>query len=180
MQLLKFNSRSYYWRKKIFHVFINTKELLKDDRRRKAEIDRVVEEVLLNSKDYDVCGIIGDGIMSENRLNLKEFASHLRCTVDEVSTRINDAFAEITYQILKRNNYFKGLYTSGGDITVAVSRKFKTVGIRLLDEVVPLAAYGEFISGEFDGLKVITKGGMAGDKSAINVCVRYLKEKLYM
>ena len=49
-----------------------------------------------------------------------------------------------------------------------------TAGIRLLDEVVPLAAYGEFIAGEFDGLKIITKGGMTDDRYAMNTCMHYL------
>ena len=65
--------------------------------------------------------------------------------------------AEITYQILVKNSDFKGLYSSGGDITVAISKRFQTYGIRLLDEVVPLASYGEFIGGEFSGLNVVTK-----------------------
>jgi uncharacterized protein YgbK (DUF1537 family) len=93
---------------------------------------------------------------------------------------INHSLAEMTYQILKQNAAFQGIYTSGGDITVAVSKKFKTVGIRLLDEVVPLAAYGELIAGEFDGLKIVTKGGMVGDRNAMKDCIRYLKERLYL
>jgi len=40
--------------------------------------------------------------------------------------------------------------------------------------VLPLAAYGELCGGEFDGLKVITKGGMAGDKYALKDCIAYL------
>lgn len=70
------------------------------------------------------------------------------------------------------------MYTSGGDITIAVSKIFNTAGICLLDEVVPLASYGEFMTGEFDGLKIISKGGMVGDKNAMKVCIQYLKDKL--
>lgn len=156
------------------------KSSLKNDDRRSKEIDRVVSEITNNCGNYDVCTVIGDGIMPENRIDFTPYANRYHCSQDEVSERINSSFAEITYKILKSNNAFQGIYTSGGDITVAVSRKFKTAGIRLLDEVIPLAAYGEFISGEFDGLKIITKGGMAGDKNALNVCIHYLKEKLYI
>jgi uncharacterized protein YgbK (DUF1537 family) len=93
---------------------------------------------------------------------------------------INSGLAEITYQILSKNRSFQGIYTSGGDVTISVSKRLGTSGIKLLDEVVPLAAYGEFIAGEFDGLKIVTKGGMAGDRFAMNTCMRYLKEKLYI
>ena len=44
----------------------------------------------------------------------------------------------------------------------------------------PLAAYGQINGGEFDGLDFITKGGSQGDKTALNTCVNYLKEKLFI
>lgn len=165
---------------RVFNVFVTTKELLENDDRRNAETDRVVGEILSHCEDYEICTVIGDGIMPENRIDFTPYANRYQCSKDEVSERINNALAEITYRILKDNAAFRGIYTSGGDITVAVSRKFRTAGIRLLDEVIPLAAYGEFISGEFDGLKIITKGGMAGDRNAMNACMHYLKEKLYI
>lgn len=163
---------------KVLMTYIKTQELLESNERREQEIERVVNEILNNCGGFEVCTAVGDGIFPENRLEFSEYAALLKCTPDEVSNRINDSLAEITCLILNKNQDFKGLYTSGGDITAAVGRKFDTAGIRLLDEVAPLAAYGELIAGEFDGLKVITKGGMAGDKNAMNLCIRYLKEKL--
>jgi uncharacterized protein YgbK (DUF1537 family) len=165
---------------KVFNVFVNTKLLLEEEEIRKNEIDRVVKEISKQCGDYEICTVIGDGIMPENRIDFTPYANRYQCTSDEVSNRINSSLAEITYQILSKNNAFQGIYTSGGDVTVAVSKRFSTSGIKLLDEVVPLAAYGEFIGGEYDGLKIITKGGMAGDQYAMNTCMRYLKEKLYM
>ena len=165
---------------KVFNVFVNTRKLLEDVGDRSKEIDRVVKEILEQCDEYEICTVIGDGIMPENRIDFTPYAKRYQCTSDEVSNRINSALAEITYQILTRNKAFQGIYTSGGDVTVAVSKRFSTSGIKLLDEVVPLAAYGEFIAGEFDGLKIITKGGMAGDQNAMITCMRYLKEKLYI
>jgi uncharacterized protein YgbK (DUF1537 family) len=165
---------------KVWNVFVDTKELLESDERRIEEIERVVNEIIDHCEPYEICTVIGNGIMPENRIDFIPYAAKYQCTRDEVSNLINDSLAEITYQILNKNSTFQGIYTSGGDITVAVSKKFKTAGIRLLDEVVPLAAYGEFIAGEFDGLKIITKGGMAGDRNAMNTCMHYLKERLYI
>lgn len=165
---------------KFYNVFVNTRELVESTDRRSKEINRVVDEIIDNCSDYEVCTVIGDGIMPENRLDLHSYAKRFNVTTEDISNIINNSLAEITYQILTKNYNFKGLYTSGGDITVAISRRFQTYGIRLLDEVVPLASYGEFIGGDFNGLNVVTKGGMAGDKYALNQCIHYLKEKLYM
>ena len=65
-------------------------------------------------------------------------------------------------------------------MTVAVCQRFKTAGLCLLDEVLPLAAYGQFLKGEFEGVHIITKGGSQGGRNAINQCITYLKEKLYI
>jgi uncharacterized protein YgbK (DUF1537 family) len=91
---------------------------------------------------------------------------------------INTAVAEITYRVISSGKGFRGMYTCGGDITVAVCDRLKNIGLKLLGEVLPLASYGEIIGGEFPGLKIVTKGGMVGEADAIVACVRYLKEKL--
>lgn len=165
---------------RVFNVFVQTREFLEGEDRQRHEIERVVKEIIDHCEAFEICSVIGDGIMPQNRIDFTSYANRYKCSTDEVSNLINSSMAEITYRILKQEPAFQGIYTSGGDITVAVSKKFDTAGIKLLDEVVPLAAYGEFIAGEFGGLKIITKGGMAGDKSALITCMRYLKERLYI
>ena len=49
-------------------------------------------------------------------------------------------------------------------------------GIYLKDEVLPLAAYGQFLSGEFKDVHIVTKGGSQGDETAIVRCLSFLKE----
>lgn len=165
---------------KTFNIFVKTKELVESEERCEAEIDRIVKAVLENSPRYKVSTVTGDGLMPENRIDFGYYTARDHSTVDEVSDKINAAFAEITYRICKKDANFKGLYTSGGDITVAVCRKFDTAGLELLDEVLPLAAYGKILKGDFDGLNIITKGGMVGQSNAINRCITYLKEKLFI
>lgn len=164
----------------ILNVYVKTRLLLEDESIRSQEISRVIKEVLDNCENYEICTVVGDGIMHENRIDFTQYTERYNCTTDEVSNMINSGLAEIAYRIIDQNRSFQGLYTSGGDVTVAVSKRFGTSGIKLLDEVVPLAAYGEFIAGEFDGLKLVTKGGMAGDRFAMNTCMRFLKEKLFI
>ena len=165
---------------KTFNVFVKTKELVEDEIRQNNEIERVVREVLENSSNFSISTVTGDGIFPENRIDFVTYAERDGCTLDEISDRINQAFAKITYKICKSDDTFKGLYTSGGDITVAVCRAFDTAGLNLSDEVLPLAAYGRILKGEFDGLHIITKGGMVGQSNAITKCITYLREKLFI
>lgn len=162
------------------NVFVETKLLLDSDQTREEEIKRVVSEILTKSNRNSVSTVTGNGIYPENRINLEQYATERNCTIDDITEIINSGFAEITYRIFKAEKTFQGLYTSGGDITVAVCSKFQTVGLDLVDEVLPLAAYGQCVKGEFGGVHMITKGGSQGERDAINQCVTYLKEKLHM
>lgn len=162
------------------NVFVNTAELLEGETRREAEITRVTEEILAEADKNVVSTVTGDGIYPENRIDFGPYMERYSCSLDDVTGIINRAFADITYRIFKKEPAFKALYTSGGDVTVAVCEKFQTAGLSLMDEVLPLAAYGQFLKGEFEGVHIITKGGSQGGRDAINQCITYLKEKLYI
>ncbi|MDO5145658.1 MAG: four-carbon acid sugar kinase family protein [Eubacteriales bacterium] len=162
------------------NVFVKTRELLEGEERREKEISRVTKEILAECGKNVVSTVTGDGIYPENRIDFAPYMERYRCAMDDVTDKINTAFAEITYRIFKAEPEFKGLYTSGGDVTVSVCRRFQTAGLSLMDEVLPLAAYGQFLKGEFEGVHIITKGGSQGERDAINRCITYLKEKLYI
>lgn len=162
------------------NVFVSTKTLLESEESREAEIARVADEILAECDRNIVSTVTGDGIYPENRIDFKPYMEKFQCTMDDVTGIINSAFAEITYRILKAEPTFKGLYTSGGDVTVSVCERFETAGLSLMDEVLPLAAYGQFLAGEFAGIHIITKGGSQGNSNAINQCITYLKEKLFI
>ncbi len=162
------------------NVFVKSRELLEGEERRRAEIDRVVAEILNECDRNVVSTVTGDGIYAENRIDFKPYMERYQCSLDDITGMINSGFAEITYKIFKAEPGFQGLYTSGGDVTVAVCQKINTAGLDLLDEVLPLAAYGQFLKGEFEGVHIITKGGSQGGRDAINRCITYLKEKLYI
>jgi uncharacterized protein YgbK (DUF1537 family) len=162
------------------NVFVETKKLLESEAQRQDEIVRVTEEILKDCDRNVISTVTGDGIYPENRIDFAPYTKRYQCSIDEVTEKINSAFAEITYRIFKAEPSFRGLYTSGGDVTVAVCEKFQTAGLSLQDEVLPLAAYGQFLKGEFEGVHIITKGGSQGNSDAINRCITYLKEKLYL
>lgn len=165
-------------RKKVLKIYVKTKEFVENQTRRENEIKRIIKYVLNNCDKHRICTVIGDGIMPKNWLDLDELGEQFNITSQEVSRLINDSIAEIIYGILSKEANFKGLYSSGGDITVAINKRFGTSGILLKDEVLPLAAYGQLFGGDMKGLKVITKGGMAGEEDSIIDCINYLEGQL--
>lgn len=56
-----------------------------------------------------------------------------------------------------------------------MSDELGATGIEILEEVVPLAAYGKMIGGVKPGLHIISKGGMVGDKDTMKDCIEKLK-----
>lgn len=160
----------------IANVFAKTRKLLENDEAREQEIARVSGEILELSKSNTVLTITGDGIYPEKRIDFKAYSGH----IDILTGRINEALAEMALRVLRGESSFRGLYVSGGDVTQAVCDKFNASGLDLRDEVLPLAAYGLFSGGEFDGLHVVTKGGSQGNPDAINLCVNYLKSRLHI
>ncbi len=155
-------------------VMVHTQELLASEERSAWEIERVTEAIL--AEQGRLFTVTGDGILPENRIDLPSCARQRGCSVEALSARINQAFAQIAWNIFQGDSSFSGLYTSGGDITAAVCRKFGAAGIELLDEVLPLAACGRLIAGPLEGIAIVTKGGSQGGIDAIRQCALYLKE----
>lgn len=164
----------------IHNVFVKTERFLQGEESRKAEIQRVVSAVLDGCEDSEIGSVVGDGIYPENRIDFSRYTQQTGMDSDELCKVINQSLAEITQTVIDTKPEFKGIYSSGGDVTVAICQQFKASGIRLLGEVLPLAAYGSILGGTYDGVKVVTKGGMVGENCAMRDCVTYLKEKLYM
>ena len=158
-------------------VEADAKKLIYDNSK-KEEIQRIVNKLINDMAEYEVIGVITT--KNENEiLNLSLIAKDLNITEDEVSQRINNGLAEITTTLLeKTESQIGGLYTSGGDVTVAVCNALGCAGIEVKDEVLPLAVYGRLRKGIYNNTPVITKGGLVGDEKALIKCVNYLLTKL--
>lgn len=160
-------------------LFVNVSALnLIYDETCKDEINKVVEKVVKDVSDYDVIGVITTS-KEDEVLNLKNIAKELEISEEEVSQRISDGLADITIGVLeKTDSLIGGLFTSGGDVTVAVCKALGSAGIEVKDEVLPLAVYGRITKGRYNNMPIITKGGLIGDDKAIITCVEYLLTKL--
>jgi uncharacterized protein YgbK (DUF1537 family) len=162
----------------VHNVYIKTAEFLEGDKRRESEIIRVTEEILGDQENKCFFSIIVRDINPAFRVSFESYAEKQHCSINDLSNLVNDSIAEIVHRIISGDKRFKGLYTCGGDITVAVCRKMNSAGIKLLDEVLPLAAYGEISVDQRESLKIVTKGGMIGEKNTIVLCLNYLRKKL--
>ena len=115
----------------------------------------------------------------EDVFSLDEMSRKMNLTHSEISQRINEAIANVTDAVLRRENLaIGGLYTSGGEVTVSVIRTLKAGGFTVRDQVLPLAVYGHIIGGVQADLPMITKGGFVGDKGSLVECVEYLFTKI--
>lgn len=143
-----------------------------------AETERAAQKLLSEMEDYEIVGLITTS-REEEVLNLHAIAAELGETEDAVAQRIADGLAEITKKVLQQSGTaIGGLYTSGGDVTVAVCKELASAGISVKDEVLPLAAYGRIVKGDYDNMPIITKGGLVGEPNALIKCVEYLLTKI--
>ena len=139
------------------------------------EINRCVRQAKLKLKTNETV------IITTNEENLviidiQKLAKENNVQPEAVTKRITDGLAIITKKIIDETDYsIKGCFTSGGDVTASLTTIMNANGITLIDEVAPLTAYGTLIDGEYDGLPIITKGGMIGDIRTIYEAIQYLK-----
>ncbi|MEP7191905.1 MAG: four-carbon acid sugar kinase family protein [Actinomycetota bacterium] len=68
-----------------------------------------------------------------------------------------------------------GIFSTGGDVTAALLAELGSHGLEISGEVVPLAVAGTLVGGGWDGLQVVTKGGLVGDAHTTVVCVDHLR-----
>ncbi|HEY3465319.1 MAG TPA: nucleotide-binding domain containing protein [Amycolatopsis sp.] len=59
-----------------------------------------------------------------------------------------------------------GLYATGGDIAVEVTKSLGADGFEIDTEVLPLAVAGRLSGGPYSGLPFATKGGLIGGRDA--------------
>lgn len=157
-------------------VYMQTARILESPECRKQEIERIIAEMASRCVGADYLAVIGDGIDPAKRLNFAEYAEKTGLSQEDLSELINEAFAEIVLRLLNVDLSIKGIYSTGGDITAAIHRNAGTIALRLVEEVVPLAGYGQVMGGKLNSLYCVSKGGMVGNERAMVTCVTYLKE----
>lgn len=155
-------------------IFVDPERLATFTESWELEVDRVIAEAESNLKSNDIL-LITTYRPGQKILDLPKMAEHEDTTEEGLAKRITDGLGTISRRLLQdHRDIFKGCYLSGGDVTASVASITRAHGIELNDEILPLAAYGSFIGGYLDGLPVVTKGGMIGDKKALYTCMNYM------
>ena len=142
------------------------------------EIERVIAYIKKGIASYDLFLVTTSPIGDEKKADLQKLAKNLNTTVEEISKIIANTLTETVVKILKETEKFEGVYSSGGDITIALLEKLKAIGVEIREEVIPLAAYGRIIGGDFPNLKLVSKGGMVGDEKTIKLCLHKIKNDI--
>ena len=83
--------------------------------------------------------------------------------------------AEVVASILASRK-FAGLFLSGGDIAVEVCRRLSVSAISVHGEVELGVPAAEFIGGQYQGMRVVTKAGGFGTEDALVKSVSYLEK----
>ena len=113
----------------------------------------------------------------EDRLDLMVISEDMDMSIDDLSLMISRGLAKISSEIVKKDRSISGIFSSGGDVTIAVTEELGGQGIEIREEIEPLVAYGRVIGGEVDGLKIVSKGGMVGSDKIMIKCVDRLLNK---
>ena len=142
------------------------------------EIERVISFIKKGISNYNLFLVTTSPIGDEEKADLQKLAKNLNTTVEEISKIIANTLTETVVKILKETEKFEGIYSSGGDITIALLEKLKAIGVEIREEVIPLAAYGRIIGGDFPDLKLVSKGGMVGDEKTIKLCLHKIKNDI--
>jgi uncharacterized protein YgbK (DUF1537 family) len=160
---------------KLTPVHVQAEKLISFGSERENEIRRVVEKVenVINKQSMIV---ITTNRSDQPMVNFKQISNQKGVAEDRLAKRITAGLAEISKMLIQKNNAINGCFFSGGDVTASFCETVKAQGIKLMDEVMPLAAYGEIMGGDFDGLSIVTKGGLVGGRTAIYDCVEYLSQ----
>jgi uncharacterized protein YgbK (DUF1537 family) len=156
--------------------FIDPELLLNDDASESA-ILKTLSSVKKSKKRF----IMISTTDPEDRkiLNLNEIAKLSSSNVDDISKKINNKLALLLSLVLDQDRHVKGVFTTGGDVTLSFLKENHAKAISLKKEVFPLCVYGKVVEGKYDGLNIITKGGMIGSEDAYIKIKNYIEENLF-
>ncbi len=171
-------TRALLNRRRVAAVYLDAAAILESDEIRATEIGRLTGELIRRRDEADILAVIGSGIDPDKQISFAPYAKRLGTDIEGVSSLVNDAFARVTMGVVAACPEIGGIYSTGGDITAAIHAAAGTAGLRLVDEVLPLAGYGVAIGGNLAGKAFVSKGGMVGGEDAMVACADYLLARL--
>ena len=161
-------------------INVSRTELLSDEQRRVAEINRVIDKITTKIYDYPMAFAVSDSmnIRETEKADFDDPNQITGHTEAEILESVSGAYGQIVSRVLDKCPEIGAVYSAGAEFTVAVCRELKSEGLRILGQVLPLTAYGEMLTGSHQGLKFVSSASSATDASTITDSIQYLKRKL--
>lgn len=161
----------------VFLVKLNPELILKDETR-DVEIKRAIDKIAEGIKYYEYILLTTTPLGEDKKLDLEKVSKETGLNSEEVSLLISNSIAKVSKEALIKCNVFEGIFSCGGDITIALLEHLNAVGVEIKEEVIPLAAYGRILGGLTPNLKLISKGGMVGNRETIKLCLNKIKNDI--
>ncbi len=164
-------------KEKIFYKYLDALMLM-EQCEKFFYLDQMVANIVNASKEFNIVCITTTNLYEGYLLDLQSEAQTRGMSLEEASNKINKSLAYITRQILSIDSQYKGLFSSGGDTTVAIAEMLGGKVLEVRGEIMPMAVYGMLYINDGDGVHIATKGGFIGDKDGIYKCVYHLKQQI--
>ncbi|TQI67770.1 four-carbon acid sugar kinase family protein [Clostridium sp. KNHs216] len=161
-------------------VSIHAGELIDRSKEDNPEIRRSIEEANRYLHDETSRVVVLETASTGERLVLQDWEKKLGLPSRQASANINLGLGAIVRGIAfdpANKDKISGIYMTGGDTLVTVLKALGAAGIRLVDTVQPQTNLGRIIGGDFDGVRIVGKGGLIGDdETAVRVVSRLYYE----
>lgn len=134
-------------------------------------IDKCYKELTAINNNFII--LTTSHLNKEYKIDLSKFSANCQ-SVEEVSNLINDRIAKLFIKFLK-NREADCVYTSGGDTTVEFLKQVDSYALRMNNEILPLTVESTILGGDFEGLKIVSKGGLIGDKKSLMYIYNFMR-----
>jgi len=148
---------------------LDVKKILSDESDKYLE--KCLNELVAINNDFVI--ITTSCLEGTSKIDLNHFCKKDEC-IEDVSNIINNKIAKLFIRFNKKV-VPNCVYTSGGDTTVEFLNLAGSYGLRMNSEILPLTVESKILGGEFEGLSIVSKGGLIGDEETIMYIYNYMK-----
>ncbi len=134
-------------------------------------LEECYQELCKIENDFII--ITTSDVETNSKIDLNDYCQ-VNQSIEDVSNLINTRIANL---FIRFNRIVKPncVYTSGGDTTVEFLNLTGSYGLRMYSEIMPLTVESKILGGEFEGLSIVSKGGLIGDNETIMDIYNYMK-----
>jgi len=134
-------------------------------------LKKVYQEMIEIDNDFLI--ITTSSLSCDKKIVLQDHCSEGQMPED-ISNLINQRIAQLFIEFVYHQKPHC-VYTSGGDTTLEFLSSAESYGLRMNSEIMPLTVESQLLGGPFEGLRIVSKGGLIGDEDAIMHIYRYMK-----